>query len=248
MKKSILKYWWQCLLIIMTATTMVSCKSDAYYKERAVDNAREYLLENSLELSQLQREYIKFNKPVLLYENIYGQQTNPLGPFQIAITWIVPDEKDALLVYGTSYHNMREWSPIKIIKKQFIEKDKQKLSAMRAAVNYAMNNMLFMSDETRNHIRFSTPKFAMTNFPLERLGLLSKLDAFGKVKSKKRLAKEQDLIEKKEQVSLIYTTGNDKTRVVILGVAGKGISGWQPVTGVEVSTAELKKHISADLL
>ena len=248
MKKYILKNWRQYLLMLMTVAIMASCKSDAFYKERAVNRAREYLLENSLELSQIQREYIKFNKPVLLYENIYGQTTSLKDPFQISITWVVPGKKDALLVYGTSLYNMREWAPIRIIKKQFINKDGNKLAAMTAAVKYAMDNMLFMSDETRNHIRFTTPKFAITHFPLERLGLLSKIDAFGKAKSKKRLAKEQALLEKQEQVSLIYTTDDEKTRVVILGVAGEGMSGWQPVTGIEASTAELKKHIAADLL
>jgi len=248
MKKNCLYSWVACLLVALGAILMVSCQSDAYYKASSVDAAREYLLANSKELSQMQREYIKYNKPVLLHENIFGEKSNAAGPFQICITWVVPGEADVFLVYGTGNFHMRNWYPIKIIKKQFIDKDRAKINAMKIAVAYIMNNMLFLSNETRNHIRFSTPKFAMTNFPLDRLGLLDKKDAFGKMKSAKNIAKEKALLKKQEQVALIYTTKNSANRVVVLGLSGIGLAGWTPVTGVEVTTEELNQHISANLL
>ncbi|MCF6176175.1 MAG: hypothetical protein L3J71_10455 [Victivallaceae bacterium] len=248
MKKKLSQKWVQCLLIILGTILMVSCQSDVYYKERAVNRAREYLLKNSKELSQVQREYIKYNKPVLLHKGIFSQYKPWITErYQVCVTWTVPGEEDAFLVFGTGNYHMRDWSPIRIIRKQFIEKDKQKISAMKAAVSYAMNNMLFLPDETRNYIRFSTPRFAMTNFALDKQGLLNKTDAFGKAKSAKLIAKEKATLKKQEQVSLIYTTGNEAKKVVIIGVSGAGFSGWQPVTGFEVTEVELNLHISASL-
>jgi len=202
MKKNCFKNWLQCLLVALGTILMVSCQSDAYYKERSVDKARAFLLEKSKDLSPVQREYIKYNKPVLMHENIFGEKTNAAGPFQVCITWRVPGEIDAFLVYGTGNYHMRNWYPIRLVKKQFIDKDEAKIAAMKVAVVYIMNNMLFLSDETRNNIRFSTPKFAITHFPLDRLGLLDKVDAFGKAKSAKKMAEEKALLEKKEQVAL----------------------------------------------
>lgn len=248
MKKNLLQNWLQCLLVALAAILMVSCQSNAYYKERSVEKARKYLLENTKNLSQVKRQYIKYSSPVLLYNSIFSQFKSSTNQYQVCIAWEVPGEKDLFLVFGTGNYHMRDWDPIRIVRKQFIDKDQAKITAMKTAVTYVMNNMLFLSDETRNHIRFSTPKFAMTHFPLERLGLLDKVDAFGKAKSAKKLAEEKALLDKKEQVALIYNTGDNATRVVVLGVATMGLSGWQPVTGVEVTTEELKKHISSDLL
>lgn len=237
----------QYLLIALTAMLMVSCKSDAYYKERAVDNARQYLLKHSKELSQVQREYIKYNKPVLLYKDILNQLKTMTDQYQICITWQVPGEADAFLVYGTGNYHMRNWSPLRLVKKQFSDKDKARRAAMNAAVHYVMNNMLFLSNNNRNIIRFATPKFAITNFTLDRQSIISKKDEFGKAKSMKQLAKERATLAKQEQVSLIYTTDNDAKQVVVLGVSGPALRGWQPVTGIETTPEDLKQHTIASL-
>jgi hypothetical protein len=110
-----------------------------------------------------------------------------------------------------------------------------------------MNNMLFLPDDNRNLIRFSTPRFALTNFALDKQGLLSAKDEFGKAKSPKQLAKERSILKKQEQVSLIYATGNKATVVVVVGVSNAAMAGWQTVTGMEVTKEELKQHTLSSL-
>ena len=42
------------------------CRSEAYYQDRAVQRAREYLLDNAPELTTEQLYFVKYNRPLLL--------------------------------------------------------------------------------------------------------------------------------------------------------------------------------------
>jgi len=54
------------LIILLSA-----CGTTDYYKDRAVQRARKFLLEEDRTLNLAQREYVKFNKPVIMAAPIF---------------------------------------------------------------------------------------------------------------------------------------------------------------------------------
>ena len=59
------------LSALLAAVLLAGCRTEAQYEERAVARAREFLLENSPELSVEQRAFVRYNLPVLLVEGIF---------------------------------------------------------------------------------------------------------------------------------------------------------------------------------
>ena len=84
------------LLFAGISIFLVSCKSDDYYREQAVISARKYVLKNAKDLDVLQQEYIRFNKPVIMAENILGDYAKAKKSIlsgetsQVCIAWVVP--------------------------------------------------------------------------------------------------------------------------------------------------------------
>ena len=80
MKKSTL------LLILFLASAMLlsaGCRSRGYYQDQAVNEAREFLLEEMPNMPLMDQEYIKFNRPFMLASHISGSYT--VGQSQICI-------------------------------------------------------------------------------------------------------------------------------------------------------------------
>ena len=155
------------LLAVLSATLLLTgCYSDAYYQDQAVQRAREYLLEEMPQIPILEQEYIKFNSPVILADQIStGYST---GVAQICITWLVPDDPECYMVYGASSVRMMDWKPQRIIRKSFSKNpDGDYLKAAgKASKELLQSQFALLTVPSVNHIRYTLPGVWKCKFPL----------------------------------------------------------------------------------
>ena len=162
------------LLPAVLAVVLAGCHSVAFYRERAVRNARDFLLENAPELTPEQVAFVRYNRPVLLTgegigSNIpytfSGRVTS--SQRQICVTWLIPGRSEAYLVYGVSAPEMTNWEPLQLIRKVFLPIDQAWENAVRQARTYAANNLYFqLPVADYNWIRFSNPRIVESSFEL----------------------------------------------------------------------------------
>ena len=225
------------LLFACISIFLVSCQSDEYYREQAVISARKYVLKNAKDLDIVQQEYIRFNKPVIMAENILGtyasEKTSIISGVtsQVCIAWVVPGQKDAFVVFGTSDNRLFNWSPYRLIRKTYQTKEYNRISAYDAAAKYAMNNMLYLSTEQRNRVRFDVPQAVETIFPLD-------FDPMGTLKPETvtRL-KAQPL-----QTSFVWDSLTKGKKIVVCGVGSADFAGWTPIFGQEMEDSDLAQN------
>ena len=161
MKTTILKL----LPMFALGIFLCGCHSDAYYQHQAVERARDFILEEQPQMPLLEQEYIKFNQPFILAEQIHGGYRT--GIAQICICWITPDSPDICMVYGTSSVRMNDWQPQRIIRKNFKQADGQFLKTAAAASEELIQRQFsLLSPDSVNHIRFTLPGLWKCKFPL----------------------------------------------------------------------------------
>ena len=114
------------LTILMSLTLSIifaACRSKDYYKDKAVQRARVFLLQEDRTLNLAQREYVKFNKPVIMATSIFekiGSDSATSGTLShVCIAWIAPGRKDAHVVFGVSDNRLRDWTPNRVIVKRY---------------------------------------------------------------------------------------------------------------------------------
>ena len=159
---------------MLFAVLLCGCRSDGYYQEQAVKSARDFLLEETPSMPLMEQEYIKFNRPFMLVSHINGNNYST-GQMQICICWMTPDNPEVYMVYGTSGLRMMDWSPIRVIRKNF--KHPQHIFLKLAGnASYDLLQMQFglLSVASANHIRFTLPgvwkcKFALNSNPESKL-------------------------------------------------------------------------------
>ncbi len=154
------------LLAAPAALLLSGCASQGYYQEQAVVRARDFLFKECPEIPLYEQEYIKFNRPFFLVAPITkGYET---GMSQICITWMVPDNPDLYMVYGASGARMIQWEPIRVIRKNFNQPDKNYFTAVDQVRNDLLQNQFgLLSTDSINHIRYSLPGVWRTTFPLD---------------------------------------------------------------------------------
>ena len=225
------------LLFAGISIFLVSCKSDDYYREQAVISARKYVLKNAKDLDVLQQEYIRYNKPVIMAENILGDFANAKKSVlcgetsQVCIAWVVPGEKDALVVFGTSDNRLFNWSPYRLIRKTYQTKDYNRILAFETAAKYAMNNMLYLSTEQRNRVRFGVPQVVNTKFPLD-------FDPMGTLKPEEVTRLKALPL----QTSFAWESFTKGKKIVVCGVGNANFAGWTPIFGQEMEDGDLNQN------
>lgn len=168
-----MKHAWLPALILLGA---VGCHSDAYYREQAVESAREFIYKHARELTPEQYSVVKFNPPLLLYGSIF----KPVGSFQpresvrgeelrqICITWRIPDAESDYLVYGVSEPRMAYWKPLRLLRRRISPAPPGPAAALANARHYAVTSLdgqLSFAD--LNTIRFTHPALLLTTFPIQ---------------------------------------------------------------------------------
>ena len=151
------------LLLTTAAFALCGCQSDRYYQARAAERAREFLIENSPELTPAQVAYVKFNDPVLLTgEGLKGYER---GVQQICVTWDIPGCQSLYMVFGASRARMDDWYPNRVIRKDFVSPGPAINQAVETCRQYAITNFYeVLSKSDLNKIRLSNPEIVETGF------------------------------------------------------------------------------------
>ena len=152
-------------LVMMFA--LCGCYSDGYYQDKAVECAREHLLEELPQMPLMDQEYIKFNRPVILAEQISSNYST--GIAQICICWFVPGNPECYMVYGASSVRMMDWKPQRILRKTFKRNpEKAYLDIAKVAANDLVQNQFsLLAPASVNHIRYTLPGVWKCKFPLD---------------------------------------------------------------------------------
>ena len=233
----------------LAATAIFSggCRSDAYYQNRAVGRAREYLLDKALELSAEEKYFITFNDPVFLTAPIMGNNqfvkarsvdspvlTDQLN--QVCVAWKLPQRHEWYLVYGASSGRMDYWYPERLIRKKFAP---PKVGGLETATDlsrtYAKNNLFhLMNVDEQNFIRFHFPALYETNYELN-------FNPTGDADDK-TIAKERAFAEKSIQYSLVWEIPGDKDIAIFCGPGGPELASWKINFAGKTSADELRRH------
>ena len=234
---------WQAgsaVCLFAAVVLLCGCRSDRYYQACAADKAREYLLENALELTPAQIAFVKYNDPILLTGD--GLGTGATGIKQICISWSIPGAEKLYMVFGVSRERMDDWYPNRLIKRNYVKPSAEINSAVAVCRKFAVTNFYdTLSKEDLNIIRLSNPEIAVTAFelrPKESINnpndlALNKFDEEN-VKEKARakalaeLKKEQGEEEKEPvQISLTWKISLHRYAVFCGTAADESLKGWQ---------------------
>jgi len=156
---------------LIAALLLAGCHTPEYYQDRAVQKAREFLLERTPEFSPAEIAFVRYNRPALLTAPIFGAVSgggkivSGTGFGQICIAWILPTREPVYMVYGASQGNMRSWKPERVIRKVFHPVNRRKLTVLNTARVYIRENFYYdLSASDYNYIRFAMPELRETNY------------------------------------------------------------------------------------
>lgn len=224
-------------LAMLTALSLIllldACQSTDYYRDRAVQRARKFLLEEDKTLNLEQREYVKFNKGVIMAVPIFDKFSSDSASngaiSHVCIAWIVPGKKDAYVVFGTSDNRLQNWEANRLIVKRYDIPIYSYQAANSIAVLYAMNNFLYLSTEALNRIRFEAPETIITDYKFGKETMAAKKISEEKLKS---------LV----QTTFVWNSPRPDHKLFVCGVGAEDLAGWRPIFGGETPTAELRSH------
>lgn len=242
---------WPTWIIACTAAFCAvlsgGCRSDVYYQNRAVERAREYLLDEAKELSAEEKYFVTFNDPVFLTSPILGsdkflKQRSLEAPTlndqlqQICISWKIPKRDEWYLVYGASNGRMDFWYPERLIRKKFAL---AKVSGLERATdssrNYARDNLFdLMSVEEQNFIRFHFPAVYETNFE-------PNFNPTGS-DTPENIEKAKALAAKQTQYTLVWRRPDQNEVAVFCGFGRAEMAGWSINFAGKTSVDDLRRH------
>lgn len=221
------------LIIVFAA-----CSTTDYYRDRAVQRARVFLLQEDRTLNLEQREYVKFNKPVIMAVPIFtklNSASSTSGTLShICIAWVAPGRKDAHVVFGVSDNRLRDWTPNRVIIKRYNRPARIYRAAKSRAVSFGANNFLYLSSRQINKIRFDVPETIVTNYK------------FSKSTLKARGVSEKQL-KSLVQITFVWPSDSYEKRLFICGLGAKDLKGWRPIFGGETTANELRDHFLGEL-
>jgi hypothetical protein len=112
-------YKMKFVLTLTVSLFLCGCASDEFYKDKAADSAREFLLNNLANISPENKAYIDYTYPEILAAPILQNYS------QFCFAWDLPSPEVTLLVYGSSKNNLRAWFPLRVIIKEYTEEEKK---------------------------------------------------------------------------------------------------------------------------
>ena len=208
-----------------------ACGTTDYYKDRAVQRARKFLLQEDRTLNLEQREYVKFNKPVIMATSIFtrvGTDSSTSGTLShVCIAWVAPGRKDAHVVFGVSDNRLRDWTPNRVIVKRYDQPTYSYHDAKRAAILFAVNNFLYLSTRQLNRVRFEIPETIITDYKFSADTLKVRKISEAQLKS---------LV----QITFVWRSDKFSKRIFVCGLGAKNLGGWKPVLGGETAANELR--------
>ena len=232
---------------VLCSILVSGCRSDVYYQNRAVERAREFLLERAGELSAEEKYFITFNDPVFLTAPIIGStdfrtdrsiDASVLNDelMQICISWKLPGRDEWYMVYGASNARMDFWYPDRLIRKKFA---RAHISALEMATvlsrDYARDNMFdLMSAAEQNFIRFHFPAVLETNFA-------ANFTPTGK-ETPEEVAKAKKSAAGLTQYTLVWEIPGAAEAAVFCGFGEPEMKAWKINFAGRVPLDELRRH------
>ena len=233
-----------CGLLLFCSCFLSGCGSTAYYRARAAENARRFLIANAPELTPEQVHFVKFNDPVLLTSPVLGtgrksgeialeKSTSYL--YQICVAWNIPGAANLYMVSGVSDARMFSWEPLRLLRKDLRQKLLPEDAAVAASRRYAVNNLYgVLSVKALNNIRFEFPFIARTDFKLN-------FNTTGKMTGEE-IEEEKYAVKKKFQYALYWKNPDGKV-TLFCGMANADLSGWKINFAGIIKESELKQNL-----
>lgn len=242
----LLKFTGAAVLLLLLA----GC-STGYWREKCVERARVFVLDRTKDFSQTQRDYIRYAPPYFIQEPIIRRDSNAtdISKKDIIHTCIVWDKipglNYAIMVFGVSEGRMFDWYPCQMIRRKFIPPYSSRNTAVKLSVRYVMDNLLYLSDDQRNRIRFAPPSDIRTDFVLsqEKLDYMreeNKLPPDPVITSE--MTEEQKEKLQRQQWSFVWDTDDPNKKVVVTGICGYRFGGFRPITGLVRTVEDIHKH------
>ena len=206
------------------------------HTEDALERARKFALEEARDLTEYQRNIIRYTLPVLQGQMIFRTEPIPLTEYEhiprnefhkpletkhldyvaSCFVWNIPDLGGDVVVYGTGDRNFRFWQPLKVMYRKLAEPDEDYIAARKKAVSFTADNMLYITDTERDRIRFSEAKVWCTTFDLKYLEDDKPLKQ--KTSWTSYLLKKQGGEKEKYQVSLVWQADDPNKFIVFTGL------------------------------
>ena len=223
---------------LLLTVIFAACNSIDYYRDRAVQRARVFLLEEDRTLNLEQREYVKFNKPVIMAAPIFVKLNSASATSgtlsHVCIAWIVPGNKNAYVVFGVSDNRLRDWTPNRVVIKRYDQPASIYRKAKTQAISFAVNNFLYLPFRQTNRIRFEIPETIITDYKLSKATL-------------KAQKISEDQLKSLVQITFVWPSGSYGKRLFVCGLGAKDLKGWRPVFGGETTVDELREHFIGTL-
>ncbi len=236
----------------------VACRTD--YTDCAAEKARAYALERTKDLTEPQRNFIRYATPEIWEDEIFPyrpmtfeeyahlprnlEDDEPIkAPYHdfmaSSFVWNPPGLGYSVVVIGSGERSMQFWKPLKVVYKTTLPIDKAYKSARTAAVMYVMNNMLYLSRTERNRVRFSEAEVVRTDFNMKYMQKRDKIDDSAWESYLNSLSEDKEKI----QYSLIWKGDDSNHFIVIAGFGGDTLEGWSPMSGMYLDKERLDRFI-----
>ena len=246
------------LLLPAVAVLLSACQSD--YTEEALEKAREYTLDNTRMLPEVSRNYIRYatpkleigpvfpHFPMMLTEYAHLQRNvdfNPrrdssLDAILAQFVWNPPELGYSVIVIGQCRRDLSYWEPVKVMLKNIVPVRKEYERALRAAVSYVTNNMLYLTRLERVRVRTSEAEVRETDFDLEYMFEEQLESSAGEWKSFLETLKEH---RDRRQFSLVWKADDPAKRIVIAGFGTiSGFERWSPLCGMVIPASQLDEY------
>ena len=243
-------------LAFLLLTAGAACRTD--YTDDAVEKARAYALERTKDLTEPQRNFIRYATPEIWEDEIFPYQPMafeeyahlprnlqdkepvkaPYHDFMASsFVWNPPGLGYSVVVIGSGERSMQFWEPLKLVYKTLQPIDKAYENARNAAIMYVMNNMLYLTRTERNRVRFSEAEVMRTDFNMKYMQNRDEADDTAWESYLKSLAPQKDNV----QYSLVWKADDPNHFIVITGFAGDTLSGWSPLSGMYLTKARLER-------
>lgn len=237
------------------------CQTD--YSNGAADRARFYALKKLKGLNEEQRHFVRFTQPEL-YSNLIFPRTvippdhpqhvkknhpslYPVAPHQDMMhhcfVWAPPGLNGKVVVVGEGERSLRFWKPYRVIVKEYIPGSVNFNNACNAAIGYAMDKMLFLTQNELNRVRFSEPEVIYTDFEVT----IPVKEAHDEKTPWEEYMEEQQKENREEtiltQISLVWKGDKNGEMIVITGFSQNGcLYKWYIQTGNYIAKTELDQH------
>ncbi len=214
---------------VLTAL-LCGCRTPEYYQDQAVTKARKFLFKNCPQLTYTESSYVRYNKPVILHNNILGgtdslEASSVLSDMnQIQIVWHIPGQEKFYAVWGVCSSTMQDYTPERLFVRKFNVEDTNRKNALRRAREYIIGNMFSsLSVEDYNDLRFRDPEIFYSKFELD-----------------KDYAPQKDEV----QFAFVWNVKSKKdVRLVVIGNGRKNLADFKPLSGSELAFDEVKAKL-----